>query len=454
MPEQLVRDFRFALRGLRREPTFALTAIVALAIGVATVTTTFSVADAELWKPLPYPHPEQLVAIYSRGPGARAQTDPIAGADLVDWRAGAPAFSDVAATGRTLRRVLRLDTAESVVINEVTANYFATLGRQPIVGRTFGPDDARKSQAALLTDRAWRRLFAADASVVGRQLFLDDDPIVIAGIVAADDSLGPDGDLYLPIDESTAAFLDRTIAMGYGAIGRLQPGADAKRRERTAPGDGRSHRAGASRGPHGTHDLRGGSGRAVLGLQLAAAVLLPRRGDRRAAPECRQRRDAAPRTRGPADARVRAAGRPRWRSRRARAPAVRRRRGHRHSGRRARDAGLGVGAEAVHGGAALGLPRPRVRDPDRRPRHALHARRVGNDDDRVRDGAAAVRAADRSHAGAWRGRTHRRIGRRGPHPQGAARGAAGAHRRAALWRRASSSRASSRSPTCRSASIR
>jgi putative ABC transport system permease protein len=227
MPDQLVRDFRFALRGLRREPTFALTAIVALAIGVVTVTTTFSVADAELWKPLPYPHPEQLVAIYARGPGARAQTDPIAGADLIDWRAGAPAFSELAATGRTLRRVLRLDTAESVLVNEVTANYFTTLGRQPIAGRTFGPDDARKSQAALLTDRAWRRLFAADASVVGRQLFLDDQPIVIAGIVAVDDSLGPDGDLYLPIDESTTAFLDRDVAMGYGAIGRLQPGAEA-----------------------------------------------------------------------------------------------------------------------------------------------------------------------------------------------------------------------------------
>lgn len=226
MPDQLVRDLRFALRGLRREPTFALTAILALAIGVTTVTTTFSVADAELWKPLPYPHPERLVAIYSRGQGARAQTDPIAGADLADWRASAPAFSDVAASGRTFRRVLRLDAAESVLVNEVTANYFSTLGRQPIIGRTFGPDDARKSQAAILTDRAWRRLFAADASVVGRQLLLDDQPIVIAGIVATDDSLGPDGDLYLPIDESTPTFLNRSAGMGYGAIGRLQPGTD------------------------------------------------------------------------------------------------------------------------------------------------------------------------------------------------------------------------------------
>ena len=144
MPEQLVRDFRFALRGLRREPTFALTAIVALAIGVATVTTTFSVADAELWKPLPYPHPEQLVAIYSRGPGARAQTNAVAGAGSRRLASRARRRSLTwAATGRTLRRVLRLDTAESVVINEVTANYFATLGRQPIIGRTFGPDDAR-----------------------------------------------------------------------------------------------------------------------------------------------------------------------------------------------------------------------------------------------------------------------------------------------------------------------
>ena len=224
-----MRHLKFALVGLRREPTFALAAILTLAIGVATVTTTFSVADAELWKPLPYPNPEQLVAITSRGPSARAraQADPIAGADLLDWRASAPAFAELAGVGRTSRRVLRLDTAESALVTEVTANYFSTLGRLPIAGRTFGPEDARQSRAAVLTDRAWRRLFSSDPSAIGRQVLLDDQPVVVAGIVSADDSLGQEADLYLPIDESTSAFLDRATALTYGAIGRLRSGVDA-----------------------------------------------------------------------------------------------------------------------------------------------------------------------------------------------------------------------------------
>jgi predicted permease len=222
--DRLFLDSRYGLRSLRREPTFAITAIVTLALGVAMVTTTFSIADAELWKPLPYPHPEQLVAIASRGPGARAPIDPIAGADVLDWRAGAAALTELAGIGRSSRRVLQVAAAESMQVTEVTANYFTTLGRRAIAGRTFGAEDARQSQAAVLTDRAWRRLFASDPAVVGRQLLLDGQQIVIAGIVASDDSLGPDGDLYLPLDESSPAFLDRARPAAYGLIGRLRAG--------------------------------------------------------------------------------------------------------------------------------------------------------------------------------------------------------------------------------------
>jgi len=222
--DRLFRDARYGLRSLRREPAFALTAVLTLALGVAMVTTTFSIADAELWKPLPYPQAEQLVAIYSRGPGTRAPIDLLAGADLLDWRAGAPAFSELAGVGRTSRRVLQLATAESMQVTEVTADFFSALGRQAIAGRTFGPEDARQSGGAVLTDRAWRRLFAGDVSVVGRQFLLDAQPVVIVGIVAADDARGPDCDLYVALDESAPAFLDRASSVVSPVIGRLRPG--------------------------------------------------------------------------------------------------------------------------------------------------------------------------------------------------------------------------------------
>ncbi|HYN09004.1 MAG TPA: ADOP family duplicated permease [Vicinamibacterales bacterium] len=221
----LWRDIKYGLRGLRREPTFALTATLTLALGVTTTTTVFSVVDAEVWKPLPFPHPEQLVAVYSREPNGRA--DAISGAEFLDWRSGAPAFSDLAGESHTARQVLRLETAESVIVTKVSGNFFATLGRRAILGRTFRADDARGSRPAVLTDRTWRRLFAADPSVTGRTVTLDAETFVITGVVAADDSLGGDPDLFVALDETDPAFLDRTQPAFFSAIGRLRPGGDA-----------------------------------------------------------------------------------------------------------------------------------------------------------------------------------------------------------------------------------
>jgi len=223
--EWLWRDIRHGLRSLRREPTFTLTAALTLALGVATTTTTFSVADAELWKPLPFPDSHELVAIHVRAPDSR-RVDAISGAELLDWRRAAPAFSDLAGESRTARRVLRLETAESVIVTRVTANFFTTLGRQAIVGRTFTAIDAHGARSAVLTDRTWRRLFGADRAIAGKILAIDDEMITVAGVVAADDSLGGDPDLFVAIDETDPAFLDRTQTAFFSAIGRLRPDLD------------------------------------------------------------------------------------------------------------------------------------------------------------------------------------------------------------------------------------
>ena len=219
----LWRDIRHGFRSLRREPTFALTAILTLALGVATTTTVFSVVDAELWKPLPFTDPKQLVAITWRRPNARAEA--ISGAELLNWRTAA-AFSDLAGEGQTTRRVLQLGTAESVLVTSVTGNFFTALGRPAILGRTLLSGDARESRSALLTDRTWRRLFGADPSIVGRTITVDGQTLAIVGVVAATDSLGGDPDLFVALDETDSTFLDRTQATFYSIIGRLRPGAD------------------------------------------------------------------------------------------------------------------------------------------------------------------------------------------------------------------------------------
>ncbi|MFI5177956.1 MAG: ADOP family duplicated permease [Vicinamibacterales bacterium] len=223
--DRLWRDARHGLRGLRREPTFTATTVLTLALGIATTTAVFSVADAELWRPLPFPRPEELVAITSRGPNARGIVDPVSLSELQEWRS-APALTDLAATGWVATHVLRRETAASALVMDVTPNYFVVLSRTLVAGRTFAPA-AGGPREAVLTDRAWRRIFDGDSAVVGRQILLDDDPVVITGIVPADDTLGPDPDMFLAIDDSGSAAAGAAQSPLYSATGRLRPGASA-----------------------------------------------------------------------------------------------------------------------------------------------------------------------------------------------------------------------------------
>jgi putative ABC transport system permease protein len=225
--DALQRDLRYGLRGLRREPTFGMAAIVTLALGIATTTTVFSVADSELWRELPYPRPEQLVAVYSRGPAANDMTDLISGADLLDWRATAGAFSELAAVGRTSRVVMQLDTAQALTATDVTANYFAELGRRAIAGSIPAPGGQSNVRTGILTERAWKRLVNGDNAILGRSIRANGETFVINGVVAADESLGPAPDIYTLIDEKAPSFLDRRNPVFSNVIGRLREGMNA-----------------------------------------------------------------------------------------------------------------------------------------------------------------------------------------------------------------------------------
>jgi predicted permease len=218
--DNLRRNVRYGLRGLLREPTFALTAIITLALGTAAVTIVFSVVDAEVWRALPFPDADRLVVLHSRNPGPRGDADPLTIGELVEWRRAMPALTAMGSTGDFTRRAVRVDAMESMLAMDVTANYFAVMGRRAIAGRVFGDEDAHGSTSALLTSRGWDRIFKNDPQAIGRTVMVDNKPRVIVGVVAADDTTGTrDGDLYLPVDERDQE------AVVYGAVGRMAPGA-------------------------------------------------------------------------------------------------------------------------------------------------------------------------------------------------------------------------------------
>jgi putative ABC transport system permease protein len=111
-------------------------------------------------------------------------------------------------------------------VTKVTGNFFTALGRRALVGRMFTADDARGSRLTVLTERTWRRLFGSDPSIPGRAIELDGETFVVSGVVAVNDDLGGDPDLFVPVDEADPAFLDRTQPSFYSIIGRLRAGVD------------------------------------------------------------------------------------------------------------------------------------------------------------------------------------------------------------------------------------
>ena len=175
--QRLWRDALYGARGLRREPTFALTALLVLTIGIATTTTTFSVVDAELWKPLPFPDAAQLVSVRATKNG---RYEDLTGRDLREWRTRSRTAHYVGAMP-SARLVLQGNHAESVTVRAITDDFLDVLGVQPSIGRALRSGE---HDTAILTDTGWTRLFNRDPSVLGRGLSLDAKPFTLVGITA------------------------------------------------------------------------------------------------------------------------------------------------------------------------------------------------------------------------------------------------------------------------------
>jgi len=191
---RLWRDASYGVRGLRREPTFALTALLALAIGIAATTTAFSVVDAELWKALPFPDADRLVAVRaSRG----GRYDDLNGRDLQEWRARSRTAHYVAAAPSS-RRVLQTDRAESVTVRAITDDFLDVFGIQPSIGRGLTPADR---DSAILTATGWVRLFDRDPHALGRAISLDSKPFTVVGITAGTRfEFMDEPDFFVPFD--------------------------------------------------------------------------------------------------------------------------------------------------------------------------------------------------------------------------------------------------------------
>jgi putative ABC transport system permease protein len=181
----LWQDLRYALRNLRRSPGFAAAAIATLALGIGANTAIFSVMDAVLLRPLPYPASGQLAMVGDRTPSGGAGN--VGYLTYLDLRERNRTFASLAAIRLWAPTLVNGGEAERVPAMRVSANYFDVLGVRPALGRTFSAEQDRPDtwRVLVLSDGLWRRKFGADPSVIGRRIRMNDADYQIVGVMPA-----------------------------------------------------------------------------------------------------------------------------------------------------------------------------------------------------------------------------------------------------------------------------
>jgi predicted permease len=183
--ENLLFDLRYAVRMLLRSPGFSFIAIATMALGVGATTAIYSVIDATLLHPLPYPNPAELVRIVDNLPGVGA---PDVGISIPEWRdlesSGIFQSVSISSTGADVN-LTGSAQPERLGFKHVTPNYFAVLGVDAQLGRTFDPHDATPGYnlEVVISDGLWKREFGADPHIIGKALRLDNDVYHVVGVM-------------------------------------------------------------------------------------------------------------------------------------------------------------------------------------------------------------------------------------------------------------------------------
>jgi putative ABC transport system permease protein len=277
-----MNDLKFAFRQLRHSPGFTAVAVLTLALGIGANTAIFSVVNAVLLRPLPYPEPGQLVQLDMVQSG-KASTF-IGSTTFVEAKAQSQSLARIAAYSGGNMTLTGAGPAERIVAGAVTADFFPLLGVHPALGRNFTreEDTPNGPKAAILGHGLWQSRFGGDADVLGRTITLNQQSYTVVGILPASFQYPEGFQLWTPLalGETGGTF----VTYGEGmfllkAIARLKPGvtlqqAQAELRtiaQRTQPGGptaapgGNSRRRGAGGAGEGGGE-GGGPGAGVLTL--------------------------------------------------------------------------------------------------------------------------------------------------------------------------------------------
>ena len=191
--EALVADLRYALRGLRRNPGFTITAVAALALGIGATTAIFSVVNTQLLKPLPFPDPDRLVVLTATGSNQPGSYEAVSPAMFAHWRKQSSVIEYVSAFNNddSVMNYTGGDVLEQWGSERVSADFFRCIGATILRGRTFTKEEDLPNGplVALIGQALWARRFASDPAILGRTISLNGSPYTVIGIVEDDPAL-------------------------------------------------------------------------------------------------------------------------------------------------------------------------------------------------------------------------------------------------------------------------
>jgi putative ABC transport system permease protein len=228
--DALVSDVRYAVRGIRKNPGFAAVAILSLAIGIGATTAIFSLVNGVLLQPLAYEDPDRLYGVREISPlFGLVAVNPV---HALEWAGQCPSLEQVALLRPARVQVAAGGEPVSVAGVRVPHNFFTLFGVEPILGRTFLPEEDREGSdgVVILSESLWRSRFNADPSVVRGAVLLDGRSYQVVGITPA--SFRPpyarSAEVFRPLALSQAEQSRRTGNYNYAAVARVRRGVTAE----------------------------------------------------------------------------------------------------------------------------------------------------------------------------------------------------------------------------------
>ena len=231
--ESLIKDIHYGIRGLLKQPVFTAIAVITVALGIGANTAIFSVVNSVLLRPLPYPEPAQLVTLRESNLQSGSQESVTAG-NYLDWRAQTKSFESMAAYRYEAFSVTGVDQPERISGVIANSNLFSVLKVQPLLGRTFVPDDEGSGDArvAVIGYGVWLRRFASDPEVTSRKLTINGRDLMVIGVMPPAFDFPGEAELWVPARSAVPEHLlkptsDMTHDRGSGyldVIARLNAG--------------------------------------------------------------------------------------------------------------------------------------------------------------------------------------------------------------------------------------